>query len=93
MKKENNKLTEFSELDLAHEHFKEHKVTFDVWRRCNQHIEPSNDLIVPLIVPYAKLFPDIQLGGSCRECFIDMLHWYNKEFKKLNPVKKDATNS
>jgi hypothetical protein len=85
MKKSDN-----TELELAHEHFKEHKIIFDVWRRCKQHIEPSNDLIIPLIVPYAKLFPEIQLGGSCRECFIDMLVWYNKEFKRLNPTKKNG---
>lgn len=43
------------------------------WIGADSSLEPSNDTLVPIIAEYGPANPDINLGGSCRSCLIDML--------------------
>lgn len=60
---------------------------YKVWIETSADLQPSNDLIAPLIPYYEKSNPGISINHACHDCIIDMLRWYNKENKTLPTVK------
>ena len=54
----------------------------------NADLQPSNPILLPLKEAFQLEHPNINLGGTCRECFIDMLRWYKAEWKKTQPTEE-----
>ena len=71
-------------MKTALEHFNKNLPTFQVWIDTNATLQPTNNILEPLISAYQEVNPTINLNGSCRECFIDMLRWYKIESKKVD---------
>lgn len=61
--------------------------TFKVWIDSNQKLQPSHDLLQPLIKPFVEANPGVNIY-SCQDCIIDMLVWYRKEIKEETKPKK-----
>lgn len=56
------------------DHVKENEIQIRLWIEMNENIQPSHDIISPIIPFFQKEFPKITLIG-CGECLIDMLRW------------------
>lgn len=63
------------------EHILMNLATIRAWISTNAVLEASHVILEPIIKEYAPAHPEINLGGSCRECFIDMLRVCVKELK------------
>lgn len=68
------------------DHYTANKEEFDFW--VNQHVngqtpklEVSNDIFQPLIAPFVKANPTVNIYG-CKECVLDMLVWTKAQLKK-----------
>lgn len=68
------------------EHYEANKTTFDFW--VAEHVngrtpklEISNDIFIPLIEPFKKANPSVNIYG-CKECVLDMLVWTKAQLKK-----------
>jgi hypothetical protein len=79
-------------------HVKENEETFKLWIEMNETVQPSNDLLAPIIPVFNKEFPTMNIN-SCQECVIDMLRWARIELRKaemgdIKPQKngKSSTN-
>lgn len=71
----------------ALEHYEANKEQLDLIYKLKSPIQPSNDLLQPLIEPFQKVFPGENING-CAECVIGMLGWYQIQLKKSKePVK------
>ena len=78
------------------EHVKDNEETFKLWIEMNEMVQPSNDLLKPIIPIFNKEFPTMNIYG-CRECVIDMLRWARIELRKAEmgdtKQKKNGTSS
>jgi hypothetical protein len=69
------------------QHYEANKAVFDAWIDCNSKLQISADIFQPLIEPFKKEFPSVNLVG-CPECLIDMLRWVKSEWKKTQTKSK-----
>lgn len=73
--------------DTLLNHIKEHKLLFETWVNDQAVINIGQGQIQPLIVPFQKRFPEVNLNGSCNSCILDMLMWALDKIKEKK-VKK-----
>lgn len=71
------------------EHYEANKAEFDLHIQERSKLQPSMDLLKPMIGPFKAEFPTVNLV-SCHECIIDMIVWVRSEWKKTQdkPKKK-----
>lgn len=63
------------------EHYQANQSTFDFWIERNEILQPSMDILQPLIKPFNERFPEVNIN-ACHNCIIDMLKWSKLQFEK-----------
>ena len=69
------------------EHVKNNLDVFNIWIETNADLQPTNDLLQPIIPEFKKEFPNVNING-CKECLIDMLRWAKSKLKEETKEKK-----
>lgn len=69
------------------QHYEANKAVFDLWISTGERLQISNDIFQPLIEPFQKENPGVNLNG-CHECLTDMLRWTKMEWKKTQEPEK-----
>lgn len=58
------------------EHIKNNLILFRSWVANSEHLQPSMDVLRPVIGIYNAQFPNQAIGTSaCKECLLDMIRW------------------
>jgi len=70
-----------------YKYIEDNKDTFNLWIRLHSRLEPSADILQPLIKPFQEANPGVNIMG-CKDCIIDMLIWANIQLK--NQPKQDT---
>jgi len=68
-------------------HIKDNLETLQVWADNKLRIQPSHDLLKPIIPVFKKQFPDVNIHG-CPDCVTDMICWAVIEYKKSETKPK-----
>lgn len=69
-------------------HIKNNLPTLEIWFKLKERVQPSNDLLKPIILEFKAAFPDVNING-CPDCVNDMIGWAIIEYKKtLKPEPK-----
>jgi hypothetical protein len=55
-------------------HIEKNQELFRFWIKRNEKLQHSADVFKPLLEPFQKEFPSVNVNG-CPECIIDMLRW------------------
>jgi hypothetical protein len=62
-------------------HVKDNHEVFQLWIQTHQTLQPSADILQPIIPEFKKEFPNVDLE-ACANCIIDMLVWACIQLKK-----------
>ena len=66
-------------------HVANNSEAFDLWIENHSKLQHSADILQPLIEPFLKENPTVNLKG-CSDCIIDMLIWAKIQLKNKNNV-------
>lgn len=70
-----------------YKHIEDNSVVFDLWIDIHAKLEPSADILKPLIEPFLKENPNVNIYG-CKDCVIDMLIWAKIQLKNKPNERK-----
>jgi hypothetical protein len=68
-------------------HIKQNEQTFKLWISLNAKLQPSADILKPIIPEFIKENPGVNIN-NCPECLIDMLRWALIQIKET-PKRND----
>lgn len=73
-------------------HIKDNLSTLQIWADNKIRVQPSHDILKPIIPSFQKEFPSVNING-CPECVTDMICWAVIEYKKtIDKPLKNKTN-
>lgn len=73
--------------DEFYNHVANNSEVFDLWINNNSRLEPSADILQPLIKPFETENPGVNIR-SCKDCIIDMLIWAKIQLKNKTNERK-----
>lgn len=77
--------------DEFYNHVANNSEVFDLWITNNSILEPSADILQPLIKPFEAENPGVNIR-SCKDCIIDMLIWAKIQLKNKPKNERKQRN-